>query len=491
MKRVALIDLGSNSVRLAIFERTSRYGFYVAQEHKVKVRLGQGAYENSDGFLKQDAINRCFEAFEDFKNIIDKFKVKKILCVGTSAIRDAKNAKDFINSVKKNFNINIKVIPGKQEAFFGGFAALNLLNEFKDGVTIDIGGGSTELALIKNNTIVDTISLDIGTVRLKELFYDKKDIKGISEFVKKEIDKIPKEFKSQNIITIGGSLRAISDLIINLTKYPFDTLHNFSYNYSSFSKTIDKISTSTVLELKQFPIKKDRIDTIRGGAYIFKTIVKKLDCKTVITSGAGVREGVFLANLFGLKIKNENLFAKRAFPKNFNPSLKSLQDRFLTQNTAVATYAKSIFEALQELHKMDQKYTFELVCAAKLANIGRVLGFYKKHTNSAYLSLLGLDYGFTHEQRVLIFIILKLKGKKNIEDETYRKYKDLLPPLKTIEFLSFILELSKIIDEYLFAKLNFKYENKILFITGFKENIIIKDIIKKLHKPTTLAIVFS
>lgn len=491
MKRVALIDLGSNSVRLAIFERTSRYAFYVAQEHKVKVRLGQGAYENADGFLQDEAIKRCFAAFEDFKNIIDKFKVRKVLCIGTSAIRDAKNASTFINSVKKNFKINIKIISGKQEAFYGGFAALNLLSDFKDGVTVDIGGGSTELALIRNNQIIDMLSLDLGTVRLKELFYDKKDIKGIASFIKKELDKIPESFRSENIIGIGGSLRALTKTIMKLQNYPFDALHNFIYNYKDYSKLIDKISTSSVLELKEYPIKKERLDTIRGGAYIFKSLAKKLQAEKVITSGVGIREGLFLANLFSLKAKGDNLFAKKAFPANFNPSLRSLQDRFLTEESLVAYYAKAIFQATKELHNIDDKYLFDLTCAAKLANIGRVLGFYKKHMNSAYISVLGLNYGFTHEERILIFLLLRLKGRKYTSDENYESHKELLPPPKTIEFLSFILELSKIFDEYLFKKLKFRYEKQSLFVQGYKENIIIKDALKKLYKPVSLAIVFE
>lgn len=491
MRRVALIDLGSNSVRLAIFERTSRYAFYVAQEHKVKVRLGQGAYENADGFLQDEAIERCFAAFEDFKNIIDKFKVKKVLCIGTSAIRDAKNANDFINSVKRHFKINIKIISGQQEAFLGGFAALNLLSDFKNGITVDIGGGSTELALIKNNQIVDMVSLNLGTVRLKELFYDKKDIKGIASFVKKEFDKIPNNFKSENIIGIGGSIRALSKTIMTLEKYPFDALHNFTYDYEKHSKVIDKISTSSVLELKDYPIKKERLDTIRGGAYIFQALAKKLQAKKVITSGVGIREGVFLANLFSLKLKDDNLFAKKAFPQNFNPSLRSLQDRFLKEETLVASYAKAIFQACKEIHNIDDSYLFELTCAAKLANIGRVLGFYKKHTNSAYLAVLGLNYGFTHEERILIFLLLRLKGKKYMTDENYEQYKAVLPSPKIIEFLSFILELAKIFDEYLFKKLKFRYEKQTLFVQGYKENIIIKDALKKLYKPITLAIVFE
>ncbi|MDE6751571.1 MAG: hypothetical protein K2J59_02205, partial [Eubacterium sp.] len=82
------------------------------------------------------------------------------------------NSKNFIKRIKDNLSLNIRCIDGKSESYLGGLAALNLLSPFKDGTTLDIGGGSSELCLIKNNRIISCISLDIGTVRLKELFYD-------------------------------------------------------------------------------------------------------------------------------------------------------------------------------------------------------------------------------------------------------------------------------------------------------------------------------
>ncbi len=172
-KRTAVIDIGSNSARMAVYEKTSRFGFNLLKEIKSRVRVGEGAYEKN-GELQTIPMERTFNALKEFRAIANNLKCKKILCVATSALRDAPNSSQLINKIKKELNIHVKIIDGQKEAYFGGIAALNLLPFCKKATTVDIGGGSTELAKIENGKIVDTISLNIGTVRLKEMFYDKK-----------------------------------------------------------------------------------------------------------------------------------------------------------------------------------------------------------------------------------------------------------------------------------------------------------------------------
>lgn len=169
-KRVAVIDIGSNSIRMVVFEKTSRFAFHLLHEAKSKVRISQNAYQNG-GNLQPAAMDRTFYALSDFLTVAASFKVTKTLCVATSALRDAPNKAEFIQRVKKELHLNIKVIDGTKEATFGAVACANLLPEQENALTIDIGGGSTEFALINQKNVSSPISLDLGTVRLKELFF--------------------------------------------------------------------------------------------------------------------------------------------------------------------------------------------------------------------------------------------------------------------------------------------------------------------------------
>ncbi|MCZ6174049.1 Ppx/GppA phosphatase family protein [Campylobacter ureolyticus] len=480
-KKVAVIDLGSNSARMVIFGRTSRLGFYILGEYKMKVRLGEGAYEHS-GIIQEDAMKKCFGAFVEFRKILNRYKIQKILAVGTSALRDAKNANEFINMVKK-LGISLKVVDGDMEAYYGGFGAARLVKYPDNATTIDIGGGSTELAKIQSGKVVKTLSLNLGTVRLKELFYDKENLNGLDKFVKELTDKIPKDFQNNTIISIGGSLRAISNAIIQRKNYPLKMVHGFSYNYEREKSFIEKIYSSKISDLGSFFIKKDRFDTIRGGAYIFKKVADILKAKEIITSGVGVREGVFLTNLIGKNAK---------FPGNFNPSLKSLQDRFITQNRPnITKFSKELFYTLKPLHKVSENYINELLTASKLTDIGRKIGFYSKHLNANFIILNALNYGYTHKEKALIATIIKQNGKKNISQIEYEELKELLPDENSVIWLSFILKLATVLDYSNIKNVSLSYKNKTLEIYGLKEDEYIKDTIKKMQKPGIFAITFN
>jgi len=264
-KRTAIIDIGSNSARMAIFEKSSRFAFHLVNETKSRVRIGEGAY-NDGGILQEPALKRAYTALEEFGHIIKSFQCSKTLCIATSALRDAPNASTFINQIRNDLNIHIKIIEGTKEAYFGAVGALNYLKEIKEAVTIDIGGGSTELAKIENGLIVETISLNIGTVRLKELFFDKKvPLDRVRSFIDNEISKIPERFTCNTIIGIGGTLRSLSKIIMERTNYPLKTVHGFEYEISKHESFVNTIVTSDVLGLKNLVFAKtDTTPCVKG-----------------------------------------------------------------------------------------------------------------------------------------------------------------------------------------------------------------------------------
>ncbi len=484
-KITAVIDIGSNSVRMIVCQKSSRFAFHVIYEAKSRVRLSRGCYENS-AFLQDTAMQKAAKALKDFVKIANSLKCRKILCVATSAVRDAPNKSFFLNKIKKETQLNIKVIDGKKEAFFGGVAALNLLPKQASAVTIDIGGGSTELAKIENGKIIDTISLNLGTIRLKELFYDKKkSIKELQEFIESKLKRIPFNFKVNRAIAIGGTARAISKLIMPET-YPLRTLHAYEYNFKNSIDLLETIGKLEILKLKRYNIKKHRLDTFREGVNIFVSILKYLNVDEIITSGVGVREGIYLQDL----LRNTN----QKFPENFNPSLKSLCDRFLINTEYANSLRKNaikIFDVLKSLHKIDNKYKKELAIASKLLSIGSSINYYRQNEHSFYLIINSLNYGYTHKEKLLIAFIVLYQNKKLPRESELKEYLQLLPDLDTIKWLSFILALCKCLHKNLDkSQYNFKFENDTLFIMAKKDsNYLYKECVKELYKPYPIAIV--
>ena len=459
-KVTAVIDIGSNSARMAVFKKTSRFGFYLLREEKSKVRISEGAYEHN-GELQDFAIKRALNALREFLLIAKSLKTRKILCVATSAVRDAPNKAEFINLVKKELGINIKVIDGDKEAFFGGVAAANLLYE-KNGVTIDIGGGSTEFALISNKRIEHTISLKLGTVRLKELFFDKGDIEGARKYIKKEFKKLGDVFSHKNIFGIGGSIRALSKVIMQKIEYPLDILHGFTYEFENHKDFLEKILKMNDEELLKIGVKPERLDVIRPGTLIFIEAIKYLKGKKIITSGVGVREGVFLSDL----LRNHN----HRFPENFNPSVRTIMDVYQIDRK-IASYetkiALEVFDLLKEDFKLEDKYKMHLTYAIKLSRAGELVDFYEAHKHTDYILLNSLHYGFRHCDRLLISKIIRFHKRKKIKKKEIEKFKCLLPKKEIVEKLCNIFWVAKLVNLNLsMPDVNIRYENKKITIEG-------------------------
>ena len=484
-KVTTIIDIGSNSMRMVVLEKSSRFAFHLINETKARVKISEGSYENG-GNLQEVPMERAFNSLKSFLNISKSLKSRKIICVATSAMRDAPNSKIFINRVRKELGLSIKVIDGAKEAYFGGVAALNLIDA-NDFITVDIGGGSTEFAIVKNKKIEHVISLDIGTVRLNELFFKKGDIDGAKNYILSKLEDLKncKYDIPNRVIGIGGSIRSLSKIVMRKSDYPLDVLHGFEYCVD-INKHIfeDIIKAKNTKSLKLIGVKKDRFDTIKEGTFIFKTILDELNTQTVITSGAGVREGVYLNDL----LRNSNI----KFPSNFNVSVRSLLDRFDVDGR-ISSYngsnAGKIFDILRPIHNLDEKYRKLLVIASKLHSIGNSLNFYKGNDNTADFILNGLNYDISHSDRVLVAHIIKFSKKSLPIKNDLSTYKLLLADLETMEWLSFIISLTLTINQDLSnPKVEYKLKNDKLKISFEEDIYLVSSEIEKLQLPKSIKI---
>jgi len=292
---LAVIDIGSNSARLVIYKQISTHEFHLIAEHKSPVRLGEGAYLKN-GYLQPLAIKRAYLALKEFVTIIKTYPTSKTHCIATSALRDAPNKLDFIKWIKEELSLEIQIIDGKEEAKLGAIAALNLL-PIENGITIDIGGGSSDIAIIKDSKIIDTYSLNLGTVRIKELFSTKKNaIEKAEQYIAQELKLLPIHFKTTTAISIGGTTRTLSKAIIKLLNNN-NEVHTFNYNIKENEIFFKKILVADKSQLRELKIPKNRLDTIKEGTLIWLSILNKIEAKEVISSTVGVREGLFLREI--------------------------------------------------------------------------------------------------------------------------------------------------------------------------------------------------
>jgi len=477
----AVIDIGSNSARLVIYQKSSQYGFHLICERKSKVRIGEGAYEKG-GYLQEIGIRRAYFALKEFIATTQYYPVDEIFCVATSALRDAPNGQAFTQWIQQELNLNIQIIDGKQEALYGAIAAQNLL-PVNDGITIDIGGGSSDLSLLKDSKVIQTYSLNIGTVRLKELFFDKgKPVEEARAFIKEELKKLPSTLKSCQAIGIGGAARTLSKGIMKIESYPLGNIHAFSYKVDDYMEYFQNISDAKLKLLKYLHIPKGRFDTIREGTLIWEEILKHIAAKEVITSGVGVREGVFLHHF----LKNDNL----QFPKNINPSIQSILDRFETHHVDIAKRkenSEKLFKLFLENKKIKNQYLKELLYATELSTSGYRFNIYKSYEHTFYVAMQEFNYGVTHEELVLTAMILRFGGKSLHDKEIYKKYRGLLPKKETLEYLSFIYSItSTLYDQTALKDFDFTFEKNKLTIIAEGSLYLVKETLKDIERPQGL-----
>jgi len=479
-KVTTIIDIGSNSMRMVVLKKSSRFAFNLINETKSRVKISEGSYEN-DGYLQAIPMQRAYDSLKSFLSISNSLQSRKIICVATSALRDAPNSKEFLKKISTELKLNIRIIDGIKEAYYGGVAALNLLHT-KNCMTIDIGGGSTEFCFIKDGKIEKSMSLNIGTIRLKELYFNKHDIEGAKEYILHNLNQILDYTNDipRTIVGIGGTIRALSKLVMKRTNYPLDVIHGFEYNVKKNNGIFEEIlSAESNDELKAIGIKKDRYDTIQEGTFIFETIANAFDIKKVVASGAGVREGLYLTDL--LRTSNHK------FPSNFNPSVKSLLDRFELDNKQsvyLGSNASKIFQVLQPLHNIDERYEILLVLASKLHSIGVVLNFYNNTDNTFDFILNGLNYDFLHTSRVLIAHIIKFSKKSLPKQKDIEVFEDLLPSIEIVQWLSFMITLNLSLNQD-FSRLNYTYELNDRELTISSDDIpyIVNSNVEKIETP--------
>ncbi|NCC81254.1 MAG: exopolyphosphatase, partial [Clostridia bacterium] len=229
-EKTAIIDLGSNSVRLIIILIQKGRHYKLIEQEKEMVRLGENLYE--DNMLKEAAMERTMKTLGLFRDLIESHKAEKVILTATAAVRNANNRDVFLDRIKDNFNWDFQVVSGEREAFLGYLGVINTINE--DSFLIaDIGGGSTEISLIQNRKLVESVSLNFGSVTLEN-----KEIELANKLEEISWLKNP----GLPLVGLGGTIRSFAKIFKRNTSYPIDKLHNLEISYENSKKTIDIVT---------------------------------------------------------------------------------------------------------------------------------------------------------------------------------------------------------------------------------------------------------
>lgn len=295
--RSAAIDLGSNSFICLIFEFDSSGELQILDDKIILTRLSEGVDESK--CLSMAAMERSKKAFQTFSAMFTKYEVSKIQAVATSAARDAKNKKEFID-LALHFKIPIEILSGDQEAKLT-YEGVRRNLEHKNGLIIDIGGGSTEYILIKNGQMVDRVSLDMGVVRFTERFAKGQNFLNGEPILRTAIQKeLIQNFKINDFkknkleifLAVSGTPTTAASILID----EFDPLkiEGFEIQRSDFETLFKNYCYRTLDErLELFPfVEEKRADVLPTGLLILDESLKYFDFHKYTISTRGIRHGL-------------------------------------------------------------------------------------------------------------------------------------------------------------------------------------------------------
>lgn len=299
-----IIDVGSNTVRLTIYKIENGKAILLLNKKKA---VGLASYVQNNQMLPE-GINRVVEVLSEFKILLENMSIENVHVFATAALRNVKNSKEAVKEASERSGMAIEVISGELEAeldFMGATHAVDM----KNGLLVDIGGGSTELVVIQDGKMKANINFPMGSLNTYEqyvanLLPTRAERKNIKQAVLNEIKKFPALATGtyENICGVGGSIRAANKLNQYLFQLPTDTMLIKAPNVKKIIKLLENDDAKTIpigtldILLKIIP---ERVRTILPGMIILHTIVKFYKAQLIKVSQAGVRDGYVYKFLAG------------------------------------------------------------------------------------------------------------------------------------------------------------------------------------------------
>ena len=405
-ERVAVIDLGSNSARLIILHIYANGAYNLVYHQKESVRLGEGM--GRDQMLQPAAIERALSALRNCGQMCRIMKVDTILAVATAAVRNTRNGPDFLALAEKETGLPIQAISGESEALLGYLGATNTL-DVRDGVFFDLGGGSTEISLVRDRKMIEAISLPIGAVNLSDEFktqdkVSKTTLAHLCGFIDRQLKKAPwLQAMSLPLVGIGGTARNIAKMDQARKNYPFAKVHNYRMGPIALEDLFRLITSANLVQRKRMSgLSSERGDIIVAGISVVKRLFEQVRASNLIISGCGVREGLFFRHY----LRHE--YTPDVIPDILSHSTLNMQriNKVNEQHALhVTDMAMRLFDGWAPLHHLDARDRKLLYSAAMLHDIGISINYYDHTRHSAYLVENARLFGLTHREQILTAVI--------------------------------------------------------------------------------------
>ncbi len=448
--RTAIIDIGSNTIRLVLYEYDHRQGLYEFGNFKTVARLR--TFLSPTGEMSQSGIRVLADTLTSFKEILDDYAITDIKAVATAAIRQASNQNEIIDEMKKLTGIQLDILTEEEEAVFG-FVAVAHSMDTDSAITIDIGGGSTEITLFKNKELQKTHSFPFGTVSLKQKFVkdtviNEQELQKLMNYVKEQFLSLDWVSKAGlPVIAIGGSARNVAQIHQQKIDYPISGLHQYEMHRDEMKDLKYDLLMMNFDQLKQLDgLSSDRADIIVPAIQVFLSLMEVVETNTFQVSKKGLREGLMISRVLQ---GDERAFDKyRVFDENAK-RITYEYERSEVEAQTLEILAEQFYVQCCELNyfRMNEEQLSLLKYAARLYSIGEYIELDSSSQHTFYLIANQSISGMNHVNRIKLALLASYKNKDYfrrflipfkdwISREDQRELKDLGAILKFIYALN-------------------------------------------------------
>ncbi len=458
---VAIIDIGSNSIRMVIYEKLSRTLTPLYNE-KSACSLGRGVAIN--GKLDEKNIAKALKTMRRFRLIMRLVEVKFAYCVATSAVRSAINGLEFARQVEKIIGIKVNIISGEEEALFAAFGAISGMPDFS-GLIGDLGGGSLELSFVGKNSEKakqqNYQTFPLGVITLMEK--SKNSLFSAAEFAREKLKKSPIfNVKAELFCAIGGTWRAIALLHQKVNNYPLTMVQNYQIEGEKLlqfcAEIVKNYEGKTYYPGYEY-VSSARADLVPFGAAIMQQILLAHNFKYVVFSALGLREGYLFSKLSKKEQKKHPLIEACH-------EISILRSRNYQHSLELIDFSEQFMLSLNKKEKEKEKILRKAACL--LADIGWRSHPDYRSEESIELVSFGALVGISHIERAYLANILSIRYKGQ-NKESYSEILSLLPKekIENSSILGLLFRLAFVISAGaggILPKVYFSQNKNILFL---------------------------
>lgn len=419
-EKYAIVDIGSNTMRLVVYSRDKSGRLTEAENVKAVARLR--SYLSASGRLEDEGIDILVETLQSFQEITRHHQLEEVKCVATAAIRQANNQQEILDRVAEETDFKVRILSEYEEAYYGYLAVVNS-TPFSSGITVDIGGGSTELTLFEDRKLVYFHSFPFGALSLKEQFIKNdmptpQELKTLRAFLSSQFQTLPwLKGKGLPLIGIGGSARNMAQIHQEFIEYPLAGIHQYKMTANDVKEIDSMLLSMDFQEVQRVEgLSKDRADIIIPAIEVFANLMGLIGTEVFALSRKGLRDGVFYEEL-------TKDFELSVFPNVVEESFYELAidyDINLTHAAQVSTNAMMILHELEKqgilnVTPKDEKF---IRLGSAVYNLGTYIDAEASHQHTFYLLANRTIDGLLHKERLILALIASFKNKELFKRNT-------------------------------------------------------------------------